>query len=143
MKNVKNLKVLLAEDKIQLIRAYSFSLDNSGFQVFQVKHGSDILKILDTEKKNFFDAVVSDTDMDYESDGPDSIHLALQEGLIDRTKTLIVGMSSIRSCEDYWKGIAHAYCFYVKDCISDLGFRVKTDLDNFRKDQFGLYRREL
>ena len=143
MKNFRNLKVILAEDDEDYLKNYTYSLQNAGFEVYSTRNGAGIIGLLSDRPKNLFQVIVSDTDLDNESDGPDSIGLAIQEKLVDWNNTLIVGMSSIRNSEDYWKGIAHAYCFYVKDCISDLGFRVKTDLDNFTKDTLGIYRRQL
>jgi len=118
--------VLLVEDNPLLSQEYAESLDKYGFRVISVYDGSEVEEIIDKEN---IDIVVSDTDMPLVP-GNVACKQLLDSGKIKNK--LIVGMSSSRYLNEYWKGIAHN--FIPKKKIHNLGKIIQTLYMRFKEN---------
>ncbi len=126
-------RVLFAEDNGQYIESYKASLEKAGFEVTHVCDGQYIEKELIIREKDYFDVILSDTEMDF-INGPEAVRGALEKGLLDDSRTLIIGISSDSDNQQYWRELAHHSCFYDKDYFPHeaIGGKIKQCLKNFR-----------
>lgn len=126
-------RILFAEDSEEYIEPYKASLEKAGFKVTYVLDGSLIAKELARRGKDYFDVILSDTEMDFVN-GPEAVRGALEKGLLDDSRTLIIGMSKDSDNQKYWRELAHHSCFYDKDYFPKeaIGGKIKQCLKNFR-----------
>ncbi|MEK6885402.1 MAG: hypothetical protein AABX17_00375 [Nanoarchaeota archaeon] len=126
-------RILFAEDDEEYIKPYQVSLEKVGFEVRHVSDGALIVRILEEMGKDYFDVILSDTNLDFVK-GPMGIRRALKKCLLDDSRTLIIGMSNDSNNQRYWRGLAHLGCFYDKDYFPKdiIGEKVARDLRNFR-----------
>lgn len=138
--------ILLADDETSLVERYDFSLRSEGFKVIHVCDGTGILSSLRKYGRNYFDVILSDTEM-IDLDGPEAVKKALDDFLLDDSRTLIMGMSGDSNNQEYWRGIVHHCSFLDKDYIpleqgvSLIGKKVKQALVNFRSG--GLWKEKM
>jgi CheY-like chemotaxis protein len=132
-------RLLLAEDYTDLRLEYRDALEKSGFEVSSVKDGGLVIAELKLRGADYFDVLLSDTDMPV-MNGPEAVWTALKNNFLDNNRTLIVGMSDSSDNQEYWRGLAHFSCFYDKSRISEkrIGRVVRQCLNNFRNG--GLWR---
>lgn len=135
-------RVLLAEDDIGLLEQYERSIRAKGLEVCEVWNGEMILGLLRMKGRDHFDVILSDSDMP-ELCGYSAVDRALQQGLLNRDRTLIIGMSDDSDNQYFWRGIAHVGGFYDKDyhMPHKFGEIVCQALRNFRSG--GLWRERM
>ncbi len=106
-------RVLLIEDEQRIGRKYKKSLRANKFRVIKISDGTELSKVLKKYGKDYFDVILSDTEL-RDLDGPRAISSALEEKILEPTRTLIMGMSSEIKNQEYWRGIANIGAFYQK-----------------------------
>jgi hypothetical protein len=127
-------KILLIEDKIELIDAYEKDLISSRFEVVPVFEGRRVLDRLRKYGANYFDAIVSDSDLDDCQFGHEIIRNAVGNRMVNFDRTIIFGMSDDEENQQYWRGLCNIGCFYDKIRLTNgrLGPIVSQCLRNFR-----------
>ena len=139
--------ILLAEDELELYDRYLAELERAGFNVYHTIDGTGIIKIAEEYD---IDIIVSDTKLDNHTYGYEACKSLLDDGKLKKKRGIdekfksdfpscknnevfIIGMSTVRSNDEYWIGIAHE--FYHKDGIYDLGKTVRCLYDEFQKNK--------
>ena len=117
--------VLLAEDSPSQRARFLSQLEESGYHVIWTADGSQVGGLLEAHD---VDIIVSDTELEG-VDGDQACRALLKTGKAE--EILIVGMSSVSSCEDYWKGVAHEFvrkttCDHLGRAVEDIHRRFKT-----------------
>ena len=100
---MKSVKVLLVEDSPSRHEEYRRELEGAGFEVSSAYDGTEVAGIVESVSPRI---IVSDTDLPT-VDGDQAVKPLLAAGKLEGV--LGVGMSSERSLEEYWKGVAHEF----------------------------------
>lgn len=118
-------RVLLIEDDASLRKTYESQLKREGFEVTSASNARDAKRLLINER---FDVAVSDTEIGNGKWG-DKLFRGMKGS--EQTKgMLIIGMSSARDYEEYWKDVASD--FIHKNRYLDLGVSVREKYARFR-----------
>ncbi len=133
-------RLLLIEDDEQTRMTYYDSLEKAGFYVIAISDGAFLEEQLLSEKANgnHFEVILSDTDMP-KMFGDIACMNAINLGLINTKKTLILAMSNFFSKKGYWKGIASPIGFFEKAAFrplgrQDIGYSVMGHYQNFLRE---------
>jgi len=132
-------RVLLVEDNKSLREVYQVSLRDYGFDVHAIFSERELEEILKKEK---FNIVLSDTDLDKYGGGPEAVKRSLDQGHLGED-VLIIGMSDDSDNQVFWRGLSHIGCFYDKDYFEaiKIGEIVMNCWNNFKN--YNCWRRRM